>query len=101
MKSKYLSQVIVLLALLVSFIPGNANALLATAPPADMFQLPWTQGESWIAMDGFDNGTKRLPTSPHNYKMGGAVDFTPNSRCIYWNGHIQFLGDSGGGRYCF
>ncbi len=30
-------------------------------------------------MDGFDNGTKRLPTSPHNYKMGGAVDFTPNA----------------------
>jgi murein DD-endopeptidase MepM/ murein hydrolase activator NlpD len=74
MKNKYLTQVIILLALLVSFIPGNANA----APPADVFQLPWTQGESWIAMDGFDNGIKRLPTSPHNYKMGGAVDFAPH-----------------------
>jgi hypothetical protein len=79
MKYKYLPQIIILLALLASFIPGNANALLSTAPPVDMFQLPWTQGESWIAMDGFDNGTKRLETSPHNYQMGGAVDFTPNS----------------------
>jgi len=81
MKYKYLPQVFALLVLLVSFIPDNASAsaLLATAPPADMFQLPWTQGESWIAMDGFDNGTKRLDTSPHNYQMGGAVDFTPNS----------------------
>ena len=78
MKNKFMPQVIILLALLVSFIPGKATALLATAPPADMFQLPWPQGESWIAMDGFDNGTKRLPTSPHNYKMGGAVDFAPH-----------------------
>ncbi|MDO9302213.1 MAG: M23 family metallopeptidase, partial [Anaerolineales bacterium] len=74
MKNKYLPQVLILLALLVSLIPGNANA----APPADVFQWPWSQGESWIAMDGFDNGIKRLPTSPHNYKMGGAVDFAPH-----------------------
>ncbi len=79
MKVKNLPQVIVLLALLLSFVPNQANALVAAAPPADIFQLPWTQGESWIAMDGFDNGTKRLPTSPHNYNMGGAVDFTPNA----------------------
>jgi murein DD-endopeptidase MepM/ murein hydrolase activator NlpD len=79
MKTKYLPQVIVLLALLVSFIPVNAGALLATAPPTDMFQLPWPQGESWIAMNGLDNGTKRPSTSPHNYQMGGSVDFTPNS----------------------
>ena len=43
-----------------------------------MFQLPWQQGEAWIALDGFDNGTKRPETSPHNYLNGGAVDFTPN-----------------------
>jgi hypothetical protein len=79
MKSKYLPQIFILLVLLLSFIPGNADALASTAPPADMFQLPWTQGLSWIAMDGFDNGSRRLSTSPHNYKMGGAVDFTPNA----------------------
>ncbi len=78
MKNKLLPQVIILLAMLVSLIPGNASALLSTAPPVDMFQWPWSQGESWIAMDGFDNGAKRLPTSPHNYKMGGAVDFAPH-----------------------
>lgn len=43
-----------------------------------MFQLPWQQGEAWIALDGFDNGTKRPETSSHNYKNGGALDFTPN-----------------------
>jgi hypothetical protein len=43
-----------------------------------MFQLPWQQGEAWIALDGFDDGTKRPETSPHNYLNGGAVDFTPN-----------------------
>ncbi len=45
MKLKNLPQVFVLLALLLSFVPGQANALLAAAPPADIFQLPWTQGE--------------------------------------------------------
>lgn len=78
-KFKYLFQVIVLLALIVSLVPGSASAQATSIPPADIFQLPWTQGEAWISMDGFDNGTKRLPTSPHNYKMGGAVDFTPNA----------------------
>ena len=61
MKFKYIFCAISLLALCVSFVPVNdANALVKTAiPPADMFQLPWLQGEAWIALDGFDNGTKR------------------------------------------
>lgn len=60
-------------------LPEEVNALGSTAaPPVDMFQLPWEQGKAWIAMDGFDNGTKRATTSPHNYKMGGAVDFAPH-----------------------
>jgi hypothetical protein len=78
MKFKHLFQVVTLLALMFTYVPGNVGAQTTSAPPADIFQLPWTQGEAWISMDGFDNGTKRLPTSPHNYKMGGAVDFTPN-----------------------
>ena len=83
MKFKHFFQAITLLALLVSLLPsGNASAQVGSVPPADIFQLPWTQGEAWISMDGFDNGSRRLPTSPHNYKMGGAVDFTPN-RNVY------------------
>ena len=80
MKFKYLICTIGLLALLISFVPAqDANALPQPAvPPMDMFQLPWQQGEAWIALDGFDNGTKRPPESPHNYLNGGALDFTPN-----------------------
>ncbi|MBE0670786.1 MAG: peptidoglycan DD-metalloendopeptidase family protein [Anaerolineales bacterium] len=77
MKSKSF-QVIVLLALIASFIPANAGALV-TPPPVDMFQLPWEQGLAWVSFDGLDNGTKRASTSPHNYKMGGAVDFAPQA----------------------
>jgi murein DD-endopeptidase MepM/ murein hydrolase activator NlpD len=79
-KPKYILRVIGLLALFVSFLPAHsADALVRTAiPPVDMFQLPWQQGEAWIALDGFDDGTKRPETSPHNYLNGGAVDFTPN-----------------------
>jgi len=81
-KFKYIFCAISLLALCVSFIPANdagASAFVqSTIPPADMFQLPWLQGEAWIALDGFDDGTKRPEGSPHNYLNGGAVDFTPN-----------------------
>jgi len=79
-KIKYIFCALCLLALCVSFVPANdASALVATVvPPADMFQLPWLQGEAWIALDGFDNGTKRPLGSPHNYRNGGAVDFTPH-----------------------
>ncbi len=80
MKSKKILQGILLLALLVSSATNNGNvqAAATTPPPVDMFQFPWEQGQSWIAMDGFDNGTRRLPSSPHNYKIGGAVDFAPH-----------------------
>ena len=80
MKFKNLFPVIGLLVLLASFVPANnANALFQTAiPPVDMFQLPWQQGEAWIALDGIDNGTKRPKDSAHNYEKGGALDFTPN-----------------------
>jgi murein DD-endopeptidase MepM/ murein hydrolase activator NlpD len=79
-KTKHILRVIGLLALFATFLPAHsADALVRTAiPPADMFQLPWQQGEAWIALDGFDDGTKRPETSPHNYLNGGAVDFTPN-----------------------
>ncbi len=80
MKPKYILCAIVLLALCVSFVPAkDASALVKSAlPPVDMFQLPWLQGEAWIALDGFDNGSKRPLGSPHNYLNGGAIDFTPN-----------------------
>jgi hypothetical protein len=66
----------VLLAMLFSLTPAQAQT---SAPPADMFQWPWEQGRAWVAFDGFDNGTRRSPTSPHNYLMGGAVDFAPRA----------------------
>lgn len=78
MKQKNKSGIFVLLAMLLSIFSGNAQALTTpAAPPADMFQLPWEQGLSWVAFDGFDNGSRRLPTSPHNYLQGGAIDFAP------------------------
>jgi hypothetical protein len=77
-KSKYSFRILSLLVLLISLLPaGNADAQ-STLPPVDMFQLPWQQGEAWVALDGFDNGTERPETSPHNYLNGGALDFTPN-----------------------
>lgn len=78
MKSKYLLRIIVLSALLLSLLPTSSSSALPlpALPPADMFQLPWQQGEAWVALDGFDNGTKRPEGSPHNYLMGGALDFT-------------------------
>lgn len=61
---------------LAGLFPVQVQAL--AIPPENMFQLPWERGLAWIAMDTIDNGTKRLPTSPHNYKMGGALDFAPH-----------------------
>ena len=80
MKFRRLFHFLGLLILVVSIIPSNyANALVpAFLPPADMFQLPWQQGEAWVALDGLDNGTERPQGSPHNYENGGALDFTPN-----------------------
>ncbi|MFZ5909938.1 MAG: peptidoglycan DD-metalloendopeptidase family protein [Chloroflexota bacterium] len=76
LKHKFLSRAVLLLVFLAGFLPSKVHAL--TLPPVDMFQLPWERGLAWIAMDGIDNGTKRLSSSPHNYKMGGAVDFAPH-----------------------
>jgi len=60
---------------ILSAIPGIASA--NSAPPVNMFQLPWEQGKAWVSYDGLDNGLKRSSTSPHNYKNGGAIDFAP------------------------
>jgi len=73
---KNLLSLLLFLSFALSLIPQRARALVI--PPVGMFQLPWQLGESWIAMDGFDNGKRRLPTSPHNYLQGGAVDFAPH-----------------------
>jgi hypothetical protein len=81
MKSRNSLRVVSLLALLLSLLPSGIAIALAPAalPPPDMFQLPWEQGASWVAYDGFDNGTKRLLNSPHNYHNGGALDFAPHA----------------------
>ena len=78
MKTKYLPRIISLLVLLLSLLPADNAGAQSAIPPADMFQLPWQQGEAWVALDGFDNGSKRPQTSSHNYENGGAVDFTQN-----------------------
>src|SRR5688500_8431286 len=79
MKSKYLLFAIRLLLLLVLLVPSVTAGALAPAavPPVDMFQLPWEQGVSWMAIDGFDNGARRPLNSSHYYRNGGAVDFAP------------------------
>ncbi|MBT7075172.1 MAG: M23 family metallopeptidase, partial [Anaerolineae bacterium] len=51
-------------------------------PPADLFQLPWEQGDAWVSLDGIDNGFKRGPRSPHLYSNGGAVDFAPRKDMV-------------------
>jgi murein DD-endopeptidase MepM/ murein hydrolase activator NlpD len=77
---KNLLQSLSVVALLVSFIPVNQLAQAQTTlPPVDMFQLPWDEGLAWVAIDGFDDGSDRLPGSPHNYRNGGAVDFAPRA----------------------
>jgi len=83
MKSKNLIRALSLLLLLVSFVPVNHAALAAAPlPPVDMFQLPWEQGLAWVALDGFDNGSRRSLGSPHNYLNGGAIDFAPHNNMI-------------------
>lgn len=82
-KYKRVLRILSLLLLLTSFIPLNQPVLAApTLPPVDMFQLPWEQGKAWVAIDGFDNGSNRLPGSPHNYRNGGAIDFAPHNNMI-------------------
>ena len=84
MKSKYLLRTVSLLILLVLLFPVNYAGALAAPPlpPVDMFQLPWDQGIAWVAIDGFDNGSKRPVSSSHNHKLGGAIDFAPKSTMI-------------------
>ncbi|HMB24250.1 MAG TPA: NBR1-Ig-like domain-containing protein, partial [Anaerolineales bacterium] len=62
---------------LVSFFPTQTVLAATDLPPADLFQLPWDQGLSWMAIDGLDNGTKRPLDSSHQYTVGGAIDFAP------------------------
>ena len=81
MKTKRFINIALLLAMFFSITPLKAYAQ-TTSIPADMFQLPWEQGKSWVSFDGFDNGTKRLPTSPHNYNVGGAIDFAPRANMV-------------------
>lgn len=69
-----------LIVMLVSLIPMNQPVQAQTTlPPVDMFQLPWELGKAWVALDGFDDGSDRLPGSPHNFHTGGAVDFAPRA----------------------
>ncbi len=84
MKSKKFLHIVSLLILLVTFVPARSSVVLAAGPlpPADMFQLPWELGLAWVSLDTFDNGIKRLPNSPHNYKNGGAVDFAPRKNMV-------------------
>jgi murein DD-endopeptidase MepM/ murein hydrolase activator NlpD len=83
MKYKTIAQIFVLFAMLLSISAEKVDALGAAAvPPSDMFQLPWEQGLSWVAYSGFDNGNRRPNTSPHNYRMGGAIDFAPHANMV-------------------
>ncbi len=84
MKTKHLLRAIGLSILLVLLVQAaNAGARASTAlPPVDMFQLPWEQGRSWVAIDGLDNGTNRPLNSSHNYLNGGAIDFAPHNNMI-------------------
>src|SRR5262245_11729500 len=81
--SKNFLRVVSLFVLMVSLIPVNQTALAAaTLPPADLFQLPWDQGLSWVAIDGIDNTSERPASSSHNFLLGGAIDFAPHNNMI-------------------
>jgi len=83
MTYKNVARAIILFMWIVSFVPSNHSASAAASiPPADMFQLPWEQGQAWVAIDGFDDSTKRSTTSPHYYLNGGAIDFAPHTNMI-------------------
>ena len=80
MKNKTPSRIILILALVLAAIPVGVSAY--SAPPVDMFQLPWEQGKAWVSYDGLDNGFRRPSGSPHNYKNGGAIDFAPRVNMV-------------------
>ena len=83
MKSKSKFRLIILFIFVLLIPTNSANALpQTTIPPADVFQLPWEQGKAWVSLDGFDNGFKRGPRSPHLYTNGGAVDFAPRKNMV-------------------
>ncbi|MCC7117836.1 MAG: peptidoglycan DD-metalloendopeptidase family protein [Anaerolineales bacterium] len=84
MKTKRILQVFLLFAMLLAGFPEKVEArdVLPAPPPGDMFQLPWEQGLAWVAYSGFDNGSRRPRTSPHNYLMGGAIDFAPHANMV-------------------
>ncbi len=80
MKSQQIVRIFALLMFIAVLLPAGSTAsaqFVELIPPAEMFQLPWEQGKAWVALDGFDNGTKRPRNSPHYYLNGGAVDFAP------------------------
>jgi murein DD-endopeptidase MepM/ murein hydrolase activator NlpD len=63
--------------LLFSLSSALAAPAQASAP---QFQWPFPQGESWIVIGGFSDGTGkdgRTKSSPHYYKNGGALDIAP------------------------
>lgn len=78
MKNKTHTRVFLLIAILLIMIPASAFAY--SAPPVDMFQLPWEQGKAWYPYDGLDNGLRRSTSSPHYYNNGGALDFAPRAK---------------------
>ncbi|NWF63799.1 MAG: peptidoglycan DD-metalloendopeptidase family protein [Chloroflexi bacterium] len=80
MKLKNPVRVILIVAILLSAIPSGVFA--DSAPPLDMFQLPWEQGKAWVSYDGLDNGWRRPSASPHSYKNGGAIDFAPRVNMV-------------------
>ena len=77
MKNKLSTKLSLLVAILLVAIP--ASVLASTAPPVDMFQLPWEQGKAWYPYDGLDNGLRRSNSSPHYFGNGGALDFAPRA----------------------
>lgn len=78
MKNKLSARLSLLISILLVAIP--ASVLASTAPPVDMFQLPWEQGKAWYPYDGLDNGIRRSTGSPHYYGNGGALDFAPRAK---------------------
>ena len=77
-KTKFSTRLTIIAAILLVVIPTSVFA--STAPPVDMFQLPWEQGKAWYPYDGLDNGIKRSTGNPHYYNNGGALDFAPRAK---------------------
>ena len=80
MKAKHILQLVGILILFSSLLPiAHVSAdEPPELPPADMFQLPWEQGETWVTLAGIDNGFRYGRSSTHYYLFGGALDFAPH-----------------------